>query len=155
MGVDGCKVLYHPQARSWHDHLDITVMDLVRRATAYGPVHLRLLRQYPALRISGPGGELAGPVTGADIARIREVLDSKRKQIEETVTALKQYDDLDFEPFFATKSGKGTAADMIVNLFRQAIPEVHWFYIFDGLCSAWEEQAPPVAIEATFAGAQL
>ncbi len=155
MAASGCKVLYNPQARSWHDHLDITVMDLVRRAKAYGPIHLRLLRQYPAVRVPGPAGELAGPVTAVDIARIREVLDSKRKQIEETVAALRQYDDRDFEPFFATRSGKGTAADMIVNLFRQAIPEVHWFYIFDGLCSAWEEQAPPVVKEAPLAGVHL
>jgi hypothetical protein len=130
-------------------------MDMVRRAKAYGPIHLRLLRQYPAVRVPGPAGELAGPVTGADVARIREALDSKRKQIEETVAALRQYDDRDFEPFFATRSGKGTAADMIVNLFRQAIPEVHWFYIFDGLCSAWEEQAPPILKEAPLAGAHL
>jgi len=155
MAANGCKVLYNPQARSWHDHLDITVTDMVRRAKAYGPVHLRLLRQYPAVRVPGPAGELAGPVTAADIVRIRKALDSKRKQIEETVAALKQYDDRDFEPFFATKSGKGTAADMIVNLFRQAIPEVHWFYIFDGLCSAWEEQAPPILAKIAFAEAQL
>jgi hypothetical protein len=155
MAAGGCKVLYNPQARSWHDHLDITVTDMVRRAKAYGPVHLRLLRQYPALRVPAPIGELGGPVTGADVARIREILESRRKQIEETVAALMQYDNRDFEPFFAAKSGKGTAADMIVNLFRQAIPEVHWFYIFDGLCSAWEQQPLPVAKQTALAGAQL
>jgi hypothetical protein len=56
------------------------------------------------------------------------------------VRALAQYDDRDFEPFFATRSGNGTAADVIVNLFRQAIPQVHWFYVFDGLCAAWREK---------------
>ena len=155
MAAQGCKVLYNPQARSWHDHLDITVTDLVRRAKGYGGVHLRLLRQYPELRITGPAGELAGPVTAADVVKIRGALGSKQKQIEETVAALKQYDNRDFEPFFAAKSGNGTAADMIVNLFRHAIPEVHWFYVFDGLCSAWEEQAPPIPKETVFAGAQL
>jgi glycosyltransferase involved in cell wall biosynthesis/2-polyprenyl-3-methyl-5-hydroxy-6-metoxy-1,4-benzoquinol methylase len=148
MAAGGCKVLYHPQARAWHDHLEMTVGDMVRRARAYGPVYLQLLEKYPALRITHPGVELKAPLTAADIEQLRETLAGQRPQIEEMVRALAQYDDRDFEPFFATRSGSGSAAEMIVNLFHQAIPQVHWFYVFEGLCEAWTAKHPVPAIPA-------
>ena len=154
MATKGSKVLFHPQARAWHDHLDITVADLVRRAKAYGPVYLHLLEKYPALRISQPGMELKAPLNASQIERIRETLSKQRAQIEETVVALAQYDNKDFEPFFARRSGEGTAADMIVNLFHQAIPQVHWFYVFDGLCEAWSAKHPVPLTLATAAEAR-
>lgn len=153
MAGGGCKVVYHPRARAWHDHLRMSAGDMVRRARAYGPVYLRLLEKYPSLRIAQPGIELKAPLTMGDIERVRETLAGQRSQIEEMITALAQYDDRDFEPFFASRSGDGTAADMIVNLFHQAIPQVHWFYVFEGLCDAWSEKHPVprterVAVEA-------
>jgi len=154
MSTKGSKVLFHPQARAWHDHLDITVADLVRRAKAYGPVYLRLLEKYPALRISQPGMELKAPLNASQIERIRETLSKQCAQIEETVVALAQYDNKDFEPFFARRSGEGTAADVIVNLFHQAIPQVHWFYVFDGLCEAWSAKHPVPLTLATAAEAR-
>jgi Glycosyl transferase family group 2 len=151
IGAKGCRVLFHPAAKAIHDHLDMTMDDMVRRAKAYGPVYLRLLQKHPTLKISHPGIELAGPVTTADIERIRETLQSQREQIDEMVKALKQYDNRDFEPAFAKRTADGCAAEMIVNLFRQAIPQVHWFHVFDGLCSAWTDQAvmPPVELVGT------
>ncbi|HZU32538.1 MAG TPA: glycosyltransferase, partial [Candidatus Angelobacter sp.] len=147
----GCKVLYHPRAKAWHDHLEMNVADIVHRAKAYGPVYLRLLEKHPALRITQPGIELKSPVITADIERVREVLAGQRAQIEEMVRALSQYDNRDFEPFFATRSGNGTAADMIMNLFHQAIPQVHWFYVFEGLCCAWSEKHPAALAAAAVA----
>jgi hypothetical protein len=150
MATKGSKVLFHPQARAWHDHLEMTVADMVRRAKAYGPVYLRLLEKYPAIRITQPGFELKAPVSADGIERIRETLGKQRAQIEETVVALAQYDDKDFEPFFARRSGDGTAADIIVNLFHQALPQVHWFYVFDSVCEAWSARHPlPLTIATT------
>jgi glycosyltransferase involved in cell wall biosynthesis/2-polyprenyl-3-methyl-5-hydroxy-6-metoxy-1,4-benzoquinol methylase len=136
----GCKVVYHPQARALHDHLEMRMADMVLRAKAYGPVYLRLLEKHPTLRVVQAGITLKAPITAADIERVSEMLAGQRAQIEEMVRALAQYDNRDLEPFFATRSGNGTAADVIVNLFRQAIPQVHWFYVFDGLCAAWREK---------------
>jgi 2-polyprenyl-3-methyl-5-hydroxy-6-metoxy-1,4-benzoquinol methylase len=152
----GCKVLYHPRARAWHDHLVMTVADIVCRAKAYGPVYLRLLEKHPTLRITQPGIDLKSPVTTADIEHVREVLARQRPQIQEMVQALAQYDNRDFEPFFAMRSGNGTAAEMIVNLFHQAIPQVHWFHVFEGLCSAWSEKHPAaLAAAAATTGARV
>jgi hypothetical protein len=149
MASGGCKVVYHPKARAWHDHLEMKVSDMVRRAKAYGPVYLGLLQKHPSLRLTHPGIELKAPLTLADIERVSETLASQRAQIEEMVRALAQYDDRDFEPFFATRSGNGTAAEMITNLFHQAIPQVHWFYVFAGLCDAWHEKhAVPMPVKA-------
>jgi 2-polyprenyl-3-methyl-5-hydroxy-6-metoxy-1,4-benzoquinol methylase/glycosyltransferase involved in cell wall biosynthesis len=140
MASGGSKVVYHPQARACHDHLEMKMADMVRRAKAYGPVYLRLLEKHPSLSITHPGITLKAPLTAADIERVREKLAGQKAQIEEMVQALAQYDDRDFEPFFATRKANGTAADMIANLFHQAIPQVHWFYVFEGLCAAWREK---------------
>ena len=149
MASGGCKVVYHPRARAWHDHLEMKVSDMVRRAKAYGPVYLRLLEKHPSLQLTHPGIELKAPLTLADIECLRGTLAGQRAQIEEMVRALAQYDDRDFEPFFATRSGNGTAAEMITNLFRQAIPQVHWFYVFAGLCDAWHEKhSVPMPVKA-------
>jgi len=154
MAANGCKVVFNPQAKAFHDHLEMKIDDMVRRAKAYGPVYLRLLGKHPSLKITHPGLELSAPVTAADIEQMRETLAKQRPQIEETVRALRQYDNRDFEPAFAKRSGggEGSAADMIVNLYRQAIPQVHWFYVFDGLCNAWTNQAQPAG-EAALTGA--
>ena len=154
MAANGCKVLFHPAAKSAHDHLEMTMDDMVRRARAYGPVYLRLLQKHPTLRITHPGIELAAPLTVADIERVRNTLGAQRGQIDEMVKALKQYDNRDFEPAFAKLTGEGSAADVIVNLFRQAIPQVHWFHVFDGLCSAWTDQAVMPPADAVGTGAR-
>lgn len=153
MASGGSKVIYHPQARAWHDHLEMNMAGMVRRSKAYGPVYLRLLSKHPTLRITHPGIDLKAPITAADIEKVRETLAGQRAQVEEMVNALAQYDNRDFEPFFATRSGNGSAAEMIVNLFHQAIPQVHWFHVFDGLCEAWQQKHPlplaqPTAVEA-------
>jgi GT2 family glycosyltransferase/glycosyltransferase involved in cell wall biosynthesis len=154
MARNGCKVIYDPNARALHDHLDINMKNMVGRAMAYGPIYLRLLEKHPTLELTHPGFELKNPITLADIERIRETLEKRRAQIEETVKALAQYDDRDFELFFATRSGNGTAAEMIANLFRQAIPQVHWFYVFEGLCASWSEKHAVVTNEQAVAEAR-
>jgi glycosyltransferase involved in cell wall biosynthesis len=153
MASGGSKVVYHPQARAWHDHLEINIGDMVRRAKAYGPVYLRLLSKHTSLSITHPGISLKAPITAADIEQVRETLAGQRAQVEEMVQALAQYDNRDFEPFFAKRSGNGTAAEMIVNLFHQAIPQVHWFYVFTGLCEAWQEKHPLLTTASIAVGA--
>lgn len=155
MAANGCKVVFHPEARAIHDHLEMTIDDMVRRAKNYGPVYLHLLRKHPTLRITHPGIDLGAPVTAADIERVRETLRGQRGQIDEMVKALKQYDNRDFEPAFAKLTGQGSAADLIVNLYRQAIPQVHWFHVLDGLCSAWTDEAPMPPAEIVGAGARI
>jgi len=153
MVANGCKVLYHPQARAIHDHLEMTTEDMVRRAQAYGPTYLRLLNKHPSLKVKQLGIELGAPITTADIEQLRQFLAGRRSQIEEMVRALKQYDGKDFEPAFARRNGNESAADVVVALFRQAMPQLHWFYVFDGLCSAWTDQPGALVAEAVPAGA--
>jgi hypothetical protein len=42
-----------------------------------------------------------------------------------------------------------------VNLFRQAIPQVHWFYVFDGLCTAWRKKHSVPMLVTTAAEAHV
>jgi GT2 family glycosyltransferase/glycosyltransferase involved in cell wall biosynthesis len=152
MSKAGTQILFNPNAHAFHDHLTMSADDIIRRAKAYGPVYLKLLRKHPSLRVAYMGTRLSGNFAITDIMQVRASLSTQREQVELMAQSLKQYDQIDFEPFFAKRAEDGTAADLIVKLFRQSIPQLHWFYLFDAFCDAWmqEQNAPvaPVAVEA-------
>lgn len=137
----GVCVLYAPSARALHDHLDLTVADLVRRARAYGPAWLRILEKHPGQCLQRLGLEVRAPVTDAVVARIRAALAPLRPQAEEMVAALKAQEALDFGQVLALGTAPGSPADKLRRFLHQVLPPVHWFHVLDGLCDAWEARA--------------
>ncbi len=151
----GTNIVYHPAARAWHDHLDMTMADMIGRARAYGSVYLQLLRKHPHLEVPTLFGTLRSGLTVADIEQFRTILAARRSEVEESVKALEQYDSIDFRKYFDMPAKQGSAADMIAVLFSRAVPQVYWFYLVETFCSLWSGQsAPTPATELSSAGAR-
>jgi len=126
----GFRVLYHPAAHAWHDHLPYPAQNLIRRARVYGKDYFHMFRQHPRVM-----KEWAMPValTGMDernATRILAYLDTNRKDVEEAVRALEKWDQVDFGVLLTEKH---ETADMVLSLFRQAVPAVHWFYLYEAM----------------------
>lgn len=70
-------------------------------------------------------------LTGMDAEnalRIRDYVDLNRGQVQDAVIALERWDTVDFEPILTDQP---ETAAMILSLFRQAVPAIHWFYLFE------------------------
>jgi len=124
----GYRVLYHPEAHAFHDHLPYPARNLIRRARVYGADYFYMYGRHPRVM-----KEWAMPVnlTAMDeqnAIRILHYVEAHRHQVEEAVEALERWDSVDFEPLLASHAD--TAA-MVLNLFRQAVPAIHWFYLFE------------------------
>ena len=61
-------------------------------------------------------------------ARIWDYVEANRQPVEQAVIALERWDEVDFEPFL---TGRAETATMVLSLFRQAVPAIHWFYLFE------------------------
>ena len=124
----GYRVLYHPDAHAFHDHLPYPARNLIRRARVYGADYFYMFGRHPRVM-----KEWAMPVnlTGMDeqnATRVLHYVEAHRHEVEEAVEALERWDSVDFEALLADHAD--TAA-MVLNLFRQAVPAIHWFYLFE------------------------
>jgi glycosyltransferase involved in cell wall biosynthesis len=124
----GYRVLYHPSAHAWHDHLPYPARNLIRRARVYGADYFYMFRNHPRVM-----QEWAMPIklTGMDeenALRVREYVNRNRLEIEDAVIAIERWDTVDFEPILTDQP---ETAAMILGLFRQAVPAIHWFYLFE------------------------
>ena len=124
----GYRVLYHPAAHAWHDHLPYPARNLIRRARVYGADYFHMFRNHPRVM-----KEWAMPIhlTGMDeenAARILDYVEQNRQSVEQAVIALERWDTVDFEPFL---TGREETATLVLSLFRQAVPTIHWFYLFE------------------------
>jgi len=124
----GYRVLYHPAAHALHDHLPYPALNLVRRARVYGKDYFHMFRRHPRVM-----SDWAMPVklTGMDEENAIRVLDyvqAHRSEVEQALAALERWDTIDFEPFLADQA---ETASMVLNLVRQAVPAIHWFYLFE------------------------
>lgn len=77
--------------------------------------------------------EWAMPVklTGLDeenAVRILGYVEEQRQQVEQAVEAVERWDSVDFEPLLLEKP---ETAAMVLRLFQQAVPSIHWFYLFE------------------------
>jgi glycosyltransferase involved in cell wall biosynthesis len=150
----GFRVLFHPDAHAWHHHLQVTIASLVSRARQYGPVYLYLLRNYPELRPLMPV-----PFTdlqAGDRHRVLDYLEQRRGEIAPAAAALAKYDDVDFEPFYEMDWDGRPAAEVILTLFGAALPKVYWFYVYESLLGAWQQEmnAPLAAAGTSGAGVE-
>jgi GT2 family glycosyltransferase len=124
----GYRVLYHPSAHAFHDHLPYPTRNLIRRSRVYGADYFHMFRKHPRVM-----REWTMPVklTGMDEANAMNILgyvEAHRQEVEEAVTALERWDSIDFEPFLTDHSETG---QMVLRLFQQAVPAIHWFYLFE------------------------
>ena len=132
----GFKVLYDPAARAVHQHLNFTMEHLLQRAALYGPAHLKLFRKYPQL---GDGKALFGRLDAATGPRIRAYLAERGHYIPGALASLRQYDALDFAPFFHIDDGGRPLALQVMDLFATAVPEVYQYHMYRSFLEAWEE----------------
>jgi len=124
----GYRVLYHPDAHSFHDHLPYPARNLIRRARVYGADYFYMFGRHPRVM-----REWAMPITLAamdeeNAIRILSYVEEHRQEVEEAVEAVERWDSIDFEPFLTDRP---ETAAMVLKLFQQAVPAIHWFYLFE------------------------
>jgi len=145
----GYKVLYDPLALAWHDHLQFTTADLIRRARAYGEADALLLRKHPQLL--GDGSKPFGRMDTQSVAKLAARVESLRANAPETVRALEGFDDVDFRALLDQRVGETTAADEVMKLFEHAVPTIFWFYLLERFLEVWSPVAEPTAGDAGIA----
>ena len=124
----GYRVFYHPDAHAFHDHLPYPARNLIRRARVYGEDYFYMFGRHPRVMT-----EWAMPVklTGMDeenAIRILAYVEEHRHQVEQAVEAVERWDSVDFEPLLADQA---ETASMVLRLLQQAVPAIHWFYLFE------------------------
>lgn len=124
----GYRIFYHPRAHAIHDHLPYPARSLIRRARVYGADYYYMFGRHPRVM-----REWAMPVklTGLDeenAVRILGYVEEQRQQVEQAVEAVERWDSVDFEPLLLEKP---ETAAMVLRLFQQAVPSIHWFYLFE------------------------
>jgi len=125
----GYGVIYHSAAHAWHDHLPYHVSNLIRRARVYGADYFYMFRNHPRVM-----REWAMPISLEDMGerdatKLRQYLDRNRTEVEAAASAMARWDVVDFEPVLADPR----EAEHVLSLFQQAVPAVHWFYLFESM----------------------
>lgn len=135
----GWGIVFEPSARAVHDHGRFTAADFVARARRYGPAQLWLHRKHP--RLLGGGGGRLGRLDAAARQAMQAWMATHRQRIEDAVQSIAAYDDLDFRPFFERWCGAYTAADLVVSQLAQALLPIHWYYVYESLLAAWDQES--------------
>ncbi len=126
----GYRVLYHPDAHAFHDHLPYPAHNLIRRARVYGEDYFYMFGKHPRVM-----KEWAMPVklTAMDeenAIRILAYVEEHRHAVEEAVEAVERWDSVDFEPLLTDQP---ETASLVLRLLQQAVPAIHWFYLFESM----------------------
>lgn len=135
---EGYRILYHPKALAWHDHVIFTSADLIKRARAYALADLLLFRKHPHLLGGGEGP--FGRLDGVWMAKTKDFLDQSRRQIAEWTQALGRLDKLDFAPLVSVQKSGMSEADSVLKAFDQIVPQVHWFHLFERLLELMDHE---------------
>lgn len=124
----GYRVLYHPDAHAFHDHLPYPARNLVRRARVYGADYFYMFGRHPrVMREWGMPLKLTA-MDEENAIRIHGYVEAHRDEVEQALAAVERWDDVDFEPFLTDRPE--TAAS-VLSLLRQTVPAIHWFYLFE------------------------
>lgn len=150
----GCKVVFHSRAHATHNQ-EMNMDDLFAHARSHARAALGLMAKNPHLKLFAQFVELNSPITGFDVAQLREMLEPHRAAVTAAANALRQYDAIDFRPFFDARPQQGTAANHILGLFRQTLPNVYWFAFLESLCNEWGQFNSRVSGQLELAGASL
>ena len=60
--------------------------------------------------------------------RILDYLDRNRTEVNDLVSSLERWDQIDFAAMLDTNP---EATPMVMELFKRALPTVHWYYLFE------------------------
>ncbi len=134
----GYYVRYVPEARATHEHLPFTVADLVRRAKAYGAVHLQLLRKHPGLL--GDGSTPYGWLDRKFSEGWRAKLEPRCAEIQEAEEAIAKFDSIDFDEFERGATSGPTLAADVMKMFRRVVPEVYFHHFYSSVLRAWDAE---------------
>jgi glycosyltransferase involved in cell wall biosynthesis len=143
---DGFRVLYVAEAFATHEHLPFSMGDLLRRAEAYGPAQLRLIRKHP--EALGDGSGPFGRLDEESIQKLRAYVSRREREVEEATKALERFDSVDFKPFFLRNVGNRTLADEVMEGFDKAIPDVYFFHLYRSFLKAWDGEMEGTAVAA-------
>ena len=129
-------MLYVPEARAIHQHLNFTIHDLVRRAELYGKTAVNLYEKHPSLLEDGKGP--FGTLDDKSLGSIRSFSCERAEEVSAAVEALSRFDSVDFTSFLSKNLKNKTAADEVMDLFSRSVPIVFWFHVFRGFLSIWD-----------------
>lgn len=124
----GYRVLYHPRARAWHDHLPYAVANLIRRSRVYGVDYFYMFQKHPRVMRDWMLPVNLAAMDAPNACRIRDYLDRNRSEVTGMVASLERWDQFDFATLL---DADPKVAAMVMNLFKLALPTVHWFYLFE------------------------
>jgi GT2 family glycosyltransferase len=142
----GYRVFYHPQAWVWHDHVTVTLDDLIGRARSYGCFYLRLARKHERFsRMVSEGPPFcdsigpSGPLDRGAAQNIRAFMGRRSSRVRDAVTELQGYENLDFRALLEQPEAERGAAAQVMTLFREKVPLIQLFYFYEGLLEGLEE----------------
>jgi GT2 family glycosyltransferase len=149
----GYGVIYHPAAHAWHDHLPYPAKSLIRRARVYGADYFYMFRNHPRVTREWAMPVRLQEMNEADATCIRAYLERNRGDVEAAVTALERWDSVEFEPILENPA----EARHVLSLFQQAVPAIHWFYLYESMLATMVKELsisqvelpPPLALSAT------
>jgi cellulose synthase/poly-beta-1,6-N-acetylglucosamine synthase-like glycosyltransferase len=124
----GYRVLYHPRAHAWHDHLPYPACNLIRRARVYGADYFYMFKKHPRVMSDWMIPVKLVAMDASNAYRILDYLDRNRAEVKDLVSSLERWDDIDFASILDTNP---ETAPMVMELFKRALPTVHWFYLFE------------------------
>jgi len=143
----GLRVVYHPAAVAWHEHVRFTSQDLVLRAQAYGSATWDLFQKHPQLlrKDRAPFGLLAPE----DEGRLQSQVDQFRVAVANGVAALESLDQMDFRDVFKDQvNGPKTAAELMSKV-GQLATMIYWHYLYQSFLERWHETRPALAVPSS------
>ncbi len=151
----GYRVLYHPRAHAWHDHLPYAVSNLIRRARVYGTDYFYMFQRHPRVMRDWMIPVNLDAMDAPNADRILDYLNRNRSEVKDMVSSLERFDQIDFAAILDTNP---KIASMVMDLFKMALPTVHWFYLFETMFEAMQKNVglrsvrPAGAQEGAYAG---
>ena len=150
----GYRVLYHPKAHAWHDHLPYPAGNIIRRARVYGADYFYMFQKHPRVMSDWMIPVNLVAMDAPNAYRILEYLDRNRAEVQDLVSTLERWDQVDFGAILDTNP---KFAAMVVELFKRALPTVHWFYLLETMFETMRKNLdlsaiPGRAQQATYAG---
>jgi len=94
----------------------------------YGADYFYMFGRHPRVMKEWPMPVKLTAMDEENAIRILGYVEEHRQEVEQAMTAVECWDTIDFEPFLADG---GENAVMVLGLLRQAVPAIHWFYLFE------------------------
>ena len=104
--------------------------NLIRRARVYGADYFYMFGRHPRVIKDWALPVNLTAMDAENAVRIMAYVEANRAEVEQAVEAVKRWDDVDFEPILTNQP---ETALLVLSLFQQAVPAIHWFYLFESM----------------------